>query len=146
MIAVIDSSVVIKWFVDEEGAELALGLRHLPVTAPDLILAECVNVFWKKVRKGEYSAADAALAIRSLERASIALVPCHGLAVRAHKISLLLDHPAYDCFYLALCEHRGLPLITSDGRLAKAVAARPAATEASIIMLADWKTYLNAQT
>jgi len=143
MIAVVDSSVVIKWFVDEEDAELALDLRRLALVAPDLILAECVNVFWKKVRKGEYAAPDAALAIRSLERAGIALVACHGLAVRTHEISMQLDHPAYDCFYLALCEARGLPLITSDGSLAKAVAEGRTATNASIILLPEWKTRLN---
>ena len=146
MIAVVDSSVVVKWFVAEEDAELALDLRGRSLAAPDLLFAECVNVFWKKVRRDEYSAADAGLAIKALERSRIALSPCNGLAWRAHELSLALDLPAYDCFYLALCEARQLPLITCDLRLAKAVAAKPSATTATIVMLANWKARLNVTT
>jgi predicted nucleic acid-binding protein len=32
-------------------------------------------------------------------------------------ISRALDHPVYDCFYLALAEDRHATLVTADGRL-----------------------------
>ncbi len=32
-------------------------------------------------------------------------------------ISRALDHPAYDCFYLALAEARDAPMVTADRRL-----------------------------
>lgn len=143
MIAVVDSSVVIKWFVDEEDAPLSLGLRSLPLVAPDLILSECANVFWKKVRKGEYAAAEATQAMRVLERSSLTLDPTRGIAVRALELAHALEHPAYDCFYLALAERRGLPVITADGKFEKALARKPQLVSVPIIMLPDWKVRLN---
>lgn len=145
MIAVIDSSVAVKWFVAEDDAALSLDLRSLPLTAPDLILAECANVFWKKVRRSQYRAADAARAVSILEVSNIALVPCKGLAVRALELSIALEHPTYDCFYLALAEQRQLPVVTADAKLAAAVARRPDQTAASIVMLQNWKVRLNVQ-
>jgi predicted nucleic acid-binding protein len=32
-------------------------------------------------------------------------------------LSIRLQHPAYDCFYLAVARHAGCPLITADRRL-----------------------------
>lgn len=45
---VVDSSVAIKWFVSEDDSEDALKLRDRhQLVAPDLLVAECVNAFWK---------------------------------------------------------------------------------------------------
>lgn len=143
MIAVVDSSVVIKWFVEEEDSSLSLGLRVLPLLAPDLILAECANVFWKKIRKGELDAADASQALRILELSALVIEPSRGVAVRALELAEVLEHPAYDCFYLALAERRGLPVITADAKLAKAVGRKSTEVSVPIIMLSDWKVRLN---
>lgn len=142
MKAVVDSSVVVKWFVKEKDAEASLDLRFLPLAAPDLLLVECANVFWKKVRKDEYAADDAVMAIRALERARISLSPSHGLAGRAFEIGRALDHGVYDCFYLALAERLGLPLITADAKLA--TKATPDLTSVRVLGLSNWKTVLNA--
>ena len=141
MKAIIDSSVVVKWFVKEEDAEASLDLRFIPLAAPDLLLVECAHVFWKKVRKNEYAADDAAMAIRAIERARISLSPAHGLAGRAFEIGRALDHAVYDCFYLALAERLGLPLITADTKL-KTKATDFASVQ--ILSLSNWKTVLNA--
>jgi predicted nucleic acid-binding protein len=45
------------------------------------------------------------------------LVPCGQLAPRAHEIAGILDHPVYDCFYVALAENRSCLLVTADERL-----------------------------
>ena len=45
------------------------------------------------------------------------LIASAGLAPRAVVLSRLLNHPAYDCFYLALAEQRRTTLITADRRL-----------------------------
>lgn len=142
MKAVIDSSVVVKWFVKEEDAEASLDLRFLPLAAPDLLLVECANVFWKKVRKGEYGADDAAMVIRAIERARISLSAAHGLAGRAFEIGRALDHAVYDCFYLALAERLGLPFITADTNLT--TKATPDRTSVRVLGLSNWKTVLNA--
>lgn len=44
------------------------------------------------------------------------------LMVRALDLSLKLDHPAYDCFYLALAETRASDLVTADGAFLRKVA------------------------
>ena len=48
-----------------------------------------------------------------------------------------LDHPAYDCRYLALAEQRNATLVTADQRLLNALSQRhPGRTIA--MNLADW--------
>ena len=56
---VIDASVAIKWVVDEPGTEQALLLRRHHLVAPDLLVPECANILWKKIRRGELSEAQA---------------------------------------------------------------------------------------
>ena len=96
---VIDASVAIKWVIDEPGSEQALKLRRHAVAAPDLLISECANIVWKKVRLGELTGPEATMAIRLLVRADIELVPARQLASRAVEWAILLDHSAYDCMY-----------------------------------------------
>jgi predicted nucleic acid-binding protein len=46
---VIDASVAVKWVVEEPGTQEALLLRQHRLLAPDLLVAECANILWKKV-------------------------------------------------------------------------------------------------
>jgi hypothetical protein len=48
---VIDASIAIKWVIEEEGTKEALALRSRALSAPDLLIAECANILWKKVRR-----------------------------------------------------------------------------------------------
>ena len=49
---VIDASIAVKWVVEEDGTAEALVLRQkAKLTAPDLIIPECANILWKKVRR-----------------------------------------------------------------------------------------------
>ena len=54
---IVDASVAIKWVVDEPGTEHALLLRRDSLAAPDLLVPECANILWKKVRRKELSEA-----------------------------------------------------------------------------------------
>ena len=114
---VIDASVAVKWIVEEEGSAAALALRDRQLLAPDSILVECANIFWKKTRRGEFSKDEAAFAGRLLAHADIEIVPARPLIEAAIEIALSLDHPAYDCLYLALAELRDMPFVTADIRL-----------------------------
>jgi len=49
-----------------------------------------------------------------------ALVPVEDLRNRALELAIELDHPIYDCFYLALAERERCPLVTADKRLVAA--------------------------
>ena len=106
---VIDASVAIKWVVNEEGSEDAVRLIDGPkLSASDLPMSECAYILWKKAWEGELSRDEALLSIDLLIRADIEFVPTRALASVVMVLSLDLDHPAYDCMYLALAVERGV--------------------------------------
>ncbi|CAK0765232.1 hypothetical protein CCP3SC1_450011 [Gammaproteobacteria bacterium] len=73
---IVDASIAVKWVVEEVGTNEALILKHTHrLAAPDLIIAECANILWKKVRRGELSPDEASLAARLLQKANIAKPP-----------------------------------------------------------------------
>lgn len=117
---VIDASIAVKWVVEEDGTAAALILRqHAKLIAPDLLVAECANIFWKKVQRGELIKAEAFLAARLLQAAEIELLPSRSLLEAATQIAVELDHPAYDCLYLALAAQRGCQFVTADERFVR---------------------------
>lgn len=119
----IDASVAFKWFIPEEGAAEAqrLILQDDGVVAPQLILAEVGNALWKARRRGALSADDYKTATDDLRRSFAELLRLDELVNRAAEIARVLDHPIYDCFYLATAEQRGQRLITADRRLLRTV-------------------------
>lgn len=120
---VIDASVVVKWLVREEGTKQALTLRRHALSAPDLLVAECANILWKKVQRGELTGAESSIAARLLARAEIELVPMRPLLERAAALAIRLGHSAYDCMYLALADATGRCFVTADQRLVRKLAA-----------------------
>jgi predicted nucleic acid-binding protein len=133
---VIDASVAIKWVIPESQSDLAISLRgRFRFAAPELIVAECVNILRKKTRRDELSPTEAVLAARSLERADIEFVPTRPLSRQATELSILLDHPGYDCFYLCAARARGELFVTADERLLRKL-GHPAAREWSSISVA----------
>lgn len=120
---VVDASVLAKTVVDESGTPEAIELlREHTIVAPDLVLQECANVLWKKVRLGEFTPEEARVAVQILQRADIELVASRPLIDAVVDLSLNLDHPAYDCAYLALACAEGTTLITADQRLLRKLA------------------------
>ena len=115
---VIDASVAIKWVAPEALSEHAVALLDGPrLAAPDLLVAECANILWKKVGRGEMDQDAAIVAAQAIERVEIELVPMRLLLAESLKLALELGHPAYDCMYLALALARGCRFVTADGRL-----------------------------
>lgn len=115
---VIDASIAIKWVVEEDGTELALALRQQArLVAPDLLVPECANILWKKVQRKELSKDEALLAARLLQSAEIELVPARALMETATQLAIDLDHPAYDCLYLALAIENDCRFVTADERM-----------------------------
>ena len=119
----VDASVVVKWYVPEDLAANARLLRahRLELHAPDFLLAEFANVIWKKSRRKEIS--DVAGHLDEISRLpeNISLRSMSSLIGRASRISLALDHPVYDCLYLACAEETSSPLVTADQTLANEV-------------------------
>ncbi|MEZ5787429.1 MAG: type II toxin-antitoxin system VapC family toxin [Xanthobacteraceae bacterium] len=127
-VLVIDSSIAMKWVVPEPGtAEAILVQRRFTLVAPDLLMAECANVLWKKVSRGEISGEEASIAARVLEQADIELVSGRTLVDASVRLAIGLEHPAYDCAYVALAALRRCRFATADHRLIDALgrSARP---------------------
>ncbi len=115
---VVDASIAVKWVVEEDGTPQALALRQRgKLIAPELLVAECANILWKKVQRNELSKEEAYLAARLLQAAEIEILPTRSLLEAATRIAIELDHPAYDCLYFALAVENGCQFITADERL-----------------------------
>lgn len=116
---VVDASVAVKWFVDEaRSAEArAVVASGQQIIAPDLIIAETCNTAWKKVRRGDISLEQGEAMVRALPLSFDRLVATAPLSERALELAQRFDHPAYDCFYLALAESESAVLVTDDDKL-----------------------------
>ena len=118
----VDASVAVKWFAEEvrrTEARLVLADR-LECHAPDFILFECANVFWKKSRRGEIG--DPSTLLEELLHSGIpALHPSEDLLLEATRTAHKLAHPVYDCLYIACAQVTESALVTDDRRLARVV-------------------------
>lgn len=124
---VVDASVALKWVLDEPGSDAAAALldgRRL--YAPQLLMIEVANALWVATRRGSISVNDAedalALVTAMPFRAWLREVNLVGDAL---KLARLLDHPVYDCCYLALAMAAGVPVVTADRRFVAAAARHP---------------------
>ena len=114
---VVDASIAIKWVVEENSTAEALALRQkAKLIAPELLVAECANILWKKVQRRELLKEEALLAARLLQGAEIELLPTRFLFEAATRMSIEINHPAYDCMYLALAIATDCEFVTADER------------------------------
>jgi predicted nucleic acid-binding protein len=120
---VVDASVAVKWVIDEEGSDAAADLAGESLSAPDLLLAECANVLWVKARRREITNEEVLERLALLRSAPVLLVPLEELIEGATRLAVILDHPVYDCLYLALAIRENTRLITSDQHFARSVQA-----------------------
>jgi len=123
---IIDASVAFKLVVDEPGSEAAIDwIGRAELIAPTLVHAEVGNGLWKRVMKreiaddGEITArlADLARYIRTIDE-----TPLMPVALR---LAIDLNHPIYDCVYLAMAESMDDQLLTADRRFLLAIASTP---------------------
>jgi predicted nucleic acid-binding protein len=123
---VVDASVALKWVLPEADSEIALGLvGRQRLIAPDLLAVEAGNALWLRVRRRELTAIEARTALVDLLGVPMDYVPDRPLARAALSLAADLEHPAYDCLYLALALNRAAAVVTADRRFAAAVAAHP---------------------
>jgi predicted nucleic acid-binding protein len=119
---VIDASIAVKWVVEEDGTAEALALRQgSKLIAPQLLVAECANILWKKVQREELLKEEALLAARLLQGAEIELLPMQSLLEAAVRMSIEIDHAAYDCVYLALAIDNKCQFVTADERFLRKI-------------------------
>jgi predicted nucleic acid-binding protein len=114
---VVDASVAAKWLVPEPESAAADTLLDAELLAPDLLYAEVANILWKKQTRGEVEPAVVNAGVRWLLQVPLQVHDGAALFADAVSLSQRLQHPAYDCFYLALAQSAEAPLVTADRRL-----------------------------
>lgn len=122
---VVDASVAVKWAVVEEGHSdaIALALIDHEFLVPDFMFVEAGNALWKKVTRQEISKEQAMLAADEIRIAFSDLLPTVELSKRSLEIALELNHPIYDCVYLAAAETFDAIVVTADSRFLRVVAS-----------------------
>ena len=121
---VVDASVGIKLFVDEDGSKQADLLFSVfeknpnsRFYVPDLFFVECANILWKYVRHYGYPPENASQDIRDLSALALRSVSTADLIAPGLALALEYQITAYDACYAALAEGNKLPLITADQAL-----------------------------
>ena len=139
---VVDASVAVKWLVEEVLSDEAARLLDDDSTlvVPPLLFAEAANALWAMRRRGDIAAADLAEAVETLRAAPVSMpLSMPDLTAAATRLASDLDHPVYDCFYLALAVHTQYPVVTVDTRFHDKVRKHPYLSD-RILHLADMAT------
>jgi predicted nucleic acid-binding protein len=113
---VVDASIAMKWVLAESNSDLAQQIVPYSLIAPDLLLIECGNAIWKHVELGEVDPAQVPEIWAILRAMPVQLVASDELVERALDMAMALQHPIYDCLYLALALDRGVRVVTADRR------------------------------
>jgi predicted nucleic acid-binding protein len=123
-VAVFDANVIVKWYIaaDPFFDQALAAQQAYQGAAPELVQSEVANALWKYVRAGIVKLEDACEGVAVLSEL-IDLTPDNQLLGRAQRLSAQLDHPVYDCLYLALAQTLACPLVTADKRLAEKAGA-----------------------
>ena len=115
MTLVIDASAAVKWVLEEPGSDQAEALLEEDLIAPPLFETECANVLWKAWRRGEISADEARTKLADILAGEIVLR--QPVLSEALSIATRLDHPVYDCTYVALALEQDVAFATADRKL-----------------------------
>jgi predicted nucleic acid-binding protein len=126
---VIDTSIVVKWYLPENGSEEASRIREecertgTAIMMPELVRAELANAIWshKQLKPEEkrgivHHFLDMPFDIMPMEPE---------LVQKAFDLACELDATVYDCMYLALAMLGGTRLITADIQFAKKASKYP---------------------
>ncbi|HXC53889.1 MAG TPA: type II toxin-antitoxin system VapC family toxin [Rhizomicrobium sp.] len=118
---VADTSVIVKTVVHESHSDVARRLRDQGIAAPAIWIAEAGNVLWRKQQIKAISKVEAATLFETLLAAPIRTLPLDTEAQDALEIAVALEHPIYDCFFLAAAIREDTHVVTDDSRFAAAV-------------------------
>jgi len=127
---VVDASVGIKLFVDEEYSDKVQALfdqldAEPPANlyVPDLFYIECTNILLKYTRRFGRPLEDSRADLVDLGCLFLRVVPTAELMEEALLLAVEQNITADDACYAVLASRLGLPLVTADESLAKAVGA-----------------------
>jgi predicted nucleic acid-binding protein len=122
---VVDASVALKWVLDEPESDAADALSSEELIAPALWLVEAANALWRRSRRGEISDEEAMERLSELHNAPVTTTSIEDDLLAAAALASTLDHPVYDCVYLALARRENTCVITADKRFHAVVDRSP---------------------
>lgn len=125
---VVDASVGVKLFLEEEGSReaeaifaLLAGVSPRTLAVPDLFFVECANVFRSRVHRRLMKLAAARDAFGILRALPLKPVASGDLAAAALDLALDQGISVYDAVYAVLARTLAAPLVTADARLLAAL-------------------------
>lgn len=125
---VIDSSVALKWWLDdEEYVEEARFLLNEVVTGnielvvPELWFYEIANGINTAVKRGRISNDTGEEFIEELQSVTATLVPVNSHLSKTYKESAKYNHAIYDIVYMVVAESEQIPFITADKKFSDKV-------------------------
>lgn len=121
--AVVDASIIVKWFVIEENSDKALKIRdkyvegELKIIAPELITFEILNALKYKELFNEEELKEISEALQAY---SFSLYPLKGeYAEKTVEVAVKNNITIYDASYVALAIMRKTQMYTADEKLIK---------------------------
>ena len=116
---VVDASAAVEYLLRTPlGLSLAGTIEDARLAAPDLIDVEVMSGLRRAVHAGLLTEERAVMAIDALTHWPVRRIPSRSLVPAAWQHHRNVT--AYDAFYVAAASALGAPLITTDGRLARA--------------------------
>ena len=137
-----DASVAVKSVLTEEDSEAARqlmnGERELHV--PRVLVAELTNALWSEVQSGLLTPSEASQAQELVLVLALHLEWANDqvLAADALHVAIAINHPVYDCLYLALAYRIDGILMTAYTRFANKVVGTEHADR--VVMLEDFES------
>ena len=140
MSLVLDSSVVIKWFIPESLEDNAVRLKERierlseSVAVPRFFFVEAANVLWKKAAlRKDMSRTDAQGILSRILDLPMTVLEDDEVLLRALDISLGHRLSVYDSMYLASALRLKATFITADSVLVKKLAGSTLASHVSYL-------------
>jgi predicted nucleic acid-binding protein len=116
---VVDASVAVEYLLRTPlGLSVADIMESASLVAPELMDAEVLSVLRRAVLRGKLDEARAEIAIDDLCHWPVDRMSNRALAPLAWRYHRAVS--AYDAFYVAAAHAHESPLLTADGRLARA--------------------------
>ena len=127
---VVDASVALKWYVEEEDSDVAARLIETgaDLHAPAHWAAEMANALWVRGRARAEPRLPPPIALRILNeiaRGGVRTLEVAPLLEDAWSIATTCDVTVYDALYVAAAERLDLPFVTADERLIRRLRGAP---------------------
>jgi predicted nucleic acid-binding protein len=137
---VVDSSVVAKWILPEADSAQAnrliseIAMKGARLVILDLALVEVANAIWKQHHRRLITLDEARKFLAALLQAPVQIESAAGILLPSLEIAAKYDRSIYDALFVELAQNLGLPGVTADEPLQRAVHA----DFPNIVLLRNW--------